>query len=152
MFQLTDVSPEDRADLLALFARSSAKTRYDRFMTFAADAADNHVDILLADPDSLSLTVRSGHRIVAVGSLFFCGPTPAEIALLVEDEFQGRGVGRFLAAGLCDRAAERGLTRLELTLFAANTRMARLFRGLADVRFGPADAGVLTGTLDLIAA
>jgi GNAT superfamily N-acetyltransferase len=152
MYQLSELRPEDRNGLLQMFARCSSKTRYDRFMTFAADAGSEHVDLLLRDQESLSLVLRCGSRVVGVGSLFFRGPSLAEIALLVEDEFQGRGAGRVLATGLCEHAADRGLSRLELTLLAGNTRIVRLFRSIvSDARFTPADAGVVTGNLQLAA-
>lgn|SRR5215470_6523043 len=152
MYQLSALRPEDRDELLEMFARCSARTLYDRFMTFAADAGSEHVDLLLRDQESLSLVLRCGRRVVGVGSLFFCGPRLAEIALLVEDGFQGRGAGRVLATGLCEHAAELGLSRLELTLLAGNTRIVGLFRSIVSgARFGPADAGVVTGDLQLAA-
>ena len=152
MYQVSELRPDDRDELLQMFARCSAKTRYDRFMTLTADIGSEHVDLLLRDRESLSLVLRCGPRVVGVGSLFFCGPGLAEIALLVEDEFQGRGAGRVLAISLCEHATECGLGRLELTLFAGNTRIVRLFRSIvASVRFTPADAGVVTGSLQLAA-
>lgn len=152
MYQVSELRPENRDELLQMFARCSAKTRYDRFMTFAADDGSEHVDLLLRDRESLSLVLRCGPRVIGVGSLFFCGPSLAEIALLVEDEFQGRGAGHVLASSLCKRATECGLSRLELTIFTGNTRIIRLFRSIvASVQFAPADVGVVTGSLQLAA-
>lgn len=152
MYQVSELRPENHDELLRMFARCSAKTRYDRFMTFATDAGREHVDMLLRDRESLSLVLRCGPRVIGVGSLFFCGPGFAEIALIVEDEFQGQGAGRVLASSLCKRAAEFGLSRLELTTLIENTRIIQLFRSIvASVQFAPADGGVVAGSLQLAA-
>jgi GNAT superfamily N-acetyltransferase len=70
--------------------------------------------------------------------------------LLVADEHQGRGVGARLAEHLRAHAASQGIDRLEVTTRAGNTRVVRLFSGLAaDISLSRPDAGVLTMTLRL---
>ncbi|WP_026410855.1 GNAT family N-acetyltransferase [Actinomadura oligospora] len=57
-------------------------------------------------------------------------PGVAEVAFLVEDAWQGRGLGRALAELLAVLGRERGLVELRATALAENTRMRRLLVSL----------------------
>lgn len=57
-------------------------------------------------------------------------PGVAEVAFLVEDAWQGRGLGRALAELLVVLGRERGLVELRATTLAENTRMRRLLVSL----------------------
>src|ERR1700761_4893169 len=57
-------------------------------------------------------------------------PTAAEFAVVVEDGWQGMGLGRQLLVELTDLAARRGVRRLTATVQADNDRMLRLIRRL----------------------
>ncbi len=54
----------------------------------------------------------------------------AEYAALVEDGFQGRGLGSGLTLCLIESAKERGIERLHALVLRENRRMLRLLRGL----------------------
>lgn len=85
---------------------------------------------------------------IGFGSLFFADRGVAEVALLVADEYQGRGFGTMLADHLYGHAAARGVRRLELTVLARNRRIAKLFRRCAPaIEFDRPDGGVLTATI-----
>lgn len=142
----------DRAALLALLDRCSAGSLYERFLTHSPAAGPRHVDSLFADP--WSYTVVIGHpKPIGFGSLFFAGHGVAEIALLVADEHQGRGVGTKLADHLHGHAAARGVRRLELTVLAHNHRITKLFRRCAPtIEFDHPDGGVVTGTIGVTPA
>ena len=149
MYLLADLAARDRADLIAMVGRCSPDSRHSRFLTWSAGAATNHIDTLFQDARSRTVVVRvRGTGIVAVGSLFLYGDGLAEIALLVEDAFQGRGIGRLLVEALRTHADNEGVTSLELTALANNTRLLRLFRG---ARFSPVEAGTVSGTLPVAA-
>lgn len=149
MFMLTDLTARDRAGLLAMVGRCSPRSRHARFLTTSPTAATDHVESLFTDAESRTVVARDhGTGIVAFGSLFLYGNGLAEIALLVEDSFQGRGIGRLLATALHDHAAAEGVSALELTAQTGNTRVLRLFR---TARFSPADAGTVRGLLPIAA-
>ncbi|MEO3827580.1 GNAT family N-acetyltransferase [Actinomadura sp. B10D3] len=57
-------------------------------------------------------------------------PGVAELALLVEDAWQGRGLGRWLAGLLLALARDRGLVEVRATALSENARMRRLLTSL----------------------
>jgi GNAT superfamily N-acetyltransferase len=119
--RLRPLSDVDGPALLELLDRCSAPTLYERFFTGTPDAARRHVRTLLTDPDGYTV-VAERFGMAGFGSLFFDGPDEAEIALLVADGYQGRGIGTALAEHLCRYAAGRGTARLRLTALAGNHR------------------------------
>ena len=80
----------------------------------------------------IAITLRAGReRLVGVARFVReqCGET-AEIALVVADDWQGRGLGRRLMGGLIDAARRRGVHRLVGTTLSENTAMLALARNL----------------------
>jgi GNAT superfamily N-acetyltransferase len=56
-------------------------------------------------------------------------PVAAEPAILVEDSYQGRGLGKRIFLALCQQAREKGLERFECFTHPANHRVLCLIRG-----------------------
>jgi RimJ/RimL family protein N-acetyltransferase len=56
-------------------------------------------------------------------------PTTAEPAVLVEDSYQGRGVGKRILLALCQQARQMGLEAFECFTHLANDRVLRLIKG-----------------------
>ena len=66
----------------------------------------------------------------------------AEIAFLVEDEHQGRGIGTILLESLVQRGAGRGIRRFHAAFLRQNERMPDVFaRAGFEVRWDHGDAG-----------
>jgi GNAT superfamily N-acetyltransferase len=62
-----------------------------------------------------------------------------DVAVVVADEWQGKGLGRLLMARLAHIARLRGITHFHATMFGDNRRALALVRGLsprATFRFG----------------
>ncbi|WP_051341394.1 GNAT family N-acetyltransferase [Pseudonocardia spinosispora] len=149
MFLFTDLTEADRPELSAMVERCSPASRQARFLSCAPQAGPDHVATLFRDPDSHTVVVRGlGTGIIGFGSLFLDGTAPAELALLVEDAYQGQGIGRLLFDALRDHARSAGVTELEMTALTGNTRMIKLFRS---ARFRPTDSGTVTGVLSVAA-
>lgn len=55
-------------------------------------------------------------------------PLTADFAVVVEDAFQGRGLGRRLALVLADAAVERGIRRFSATMLSENRAAHRLMQ------------------------
>ncbi len=122
------------ADAVAeLFARLSPESSARRFHG-PASAAPWLVQAAL-DPDwrergSLVGTYATddGERIVALATYErLRNPAAAEVAFVVADEFQGRGVGTRLLEQLAALAAEAGVERFVADVLAENTPMLRVF-------------------------
>lgn len=56
----------------------------------------------------------------------------AEVAIVVADDEQGRGVGTQLVARLAEQAVARGVRRFRATMLADNLPIHRLFQSLAE--------------------
>jgi len=125
------ITPADADGLLGLHARSSERTRYLRFFgpyprvsdkdLFRFTNVDHH--------DRVALIVLLGDDVIAVGRYErLADRDEAEVAFLVEDAHQGRGLGSVLLEHLAAAAQERGIRRFVAEVLAENRRMISIFR------------------------
>jgi len=118
------VQADDAELLRRLFERLSPESIYRRFFTLFPAPPANVVRHLTAldHSDHEALAVLDAGEIVALASwdrLAHAG-AEAEIAVLVEDAWQHRGLGRTLVRMLTGEAARRGITVLKATVLADN--------------------------------
>jgi GNAT superfamily N-acetyltransferase len=128
------VRPDDEARFRRLWPRLSRDTVYRRFHApihrLPAATVRRLVEV---DHDRREAVVAEvGDEVVAVARYDRSpgDPSTAEFALLVEDAWQGVGLGRQLLLELIRRAAERGIDTLTATVQADNERMLGLIRRL----------------------
>jgi GNAT superfamily N-acetyltransferase len=118
------VEPEDGERVRRLFERLSPQTVYRRFFTlFPTPPLDVLRHLTIVDHlDHESLAVLDGDEIVALAS--WDRPAhdaaEAELAVLVEDAWQHRGLGRALMRMLTAEAARHGITVLNATVLSDN--------------------------------
>jgi GNAT superfamily N-acetyltransferase len=95
--------------------------------------------------DHVALVVVQPHdpdRLVAVGRFVRDAgrPDTAEVAVVVGDPLQHRGIGRLLMTELAALARERGIARFTATMLGTNLPAQRLLTALApDARLTVAD-------------
>ncbi|MFG1807924.1 GNAT family N-acetyltransferase [Streptomyces sp. NPDC049040] len=136
------VGPEDRAAALAMHERCSPGTLALRYHGPVEDA-DGYLGHLLSPRFGRSLAVETASgRLVALGHLLWDGDEN-EVALLVEDGWQRRGVGALLLRKLVELAAEAGRESVYAVTRATNTGMVATMRELGL----PLDYQVEDGTL-----
>jgi acyl-CoA synthetase (NDP forming)/GNAT superfamily N-acetyltransferase len=128
---LRPICPEDADGLNGLMDRSSEQTRYYRFFGPMRQLPPKelyrftHVD----HDNRVAFVVLLGDQIVAVGRYDrYPGTADAEVAFLVEDAHQGRGLGSVLLEHLAAAGRERGIERFVAEVLAQNSRMVRVFR------------------------
>ncbi|WP_443111330.1 GNAT family N-acetyltransferase [Amycolatopsis sp. A1MSW2902] len=128
---LRPVVPSDADGLVALHSRLSDRTRYFRY--FGAypripprdlerfSTVDHH--------DRVAFVALLGDDVVAVGRYerLDHGPS-AEVAFVVDDKHQGRGLGSILLEHLAAAASECGLRRFVAEVLSENAAMVRVFR------------------------
>jgi GNAT superfamily N-acetyltransferase len=122
-------TPSDTEKLRAMFARSSQKTIYRRFHIPYPEVPDWMVALMLeADHhDKESLVAVAEEKIVghAMYARLAYG-TEAEMAIVVEDGWQSKGVGTSLLSDLALRAKRRGIETFTGEVLATNQPMLGL--------------------------
>ena len=128
---LRPIRPGDGEALIAFHAALSTRTRYLRYFSAYPRIPDRdlvrftHVDQV----DRVALLVLLGDRIIAVGRYERTpGADEAEVAFVVADDHQGRGIGSVLLEHLAAAGRERGVKRFVAVVLAENAAMMRVFR------------------------
>ncbi len=122
--------------------RCSARTLSMRYHGPVGDA-DRYLNHLLSPRYGRTLAVQTASgRIVGLGHLLWDGDE-TEVALLVEDAWQRRGIGAELLGRLVAMAAETGCESVYAVTQASNTGMVAAMRGLGL----PLDYQIEEGTL-----
>lgn len=125
------ITPADAEGLLGLHARSSERTRYLRFFGPYPRISDKDlVRFTNVDHrDRVALIVLLGEDLIAVGRYErLPDRDEAEVAFLVEDAHQGRGLGSVLLEHLAAAAQERGIIRFAAEVLSENRKMISVFR------------------------
>jgi RimJ/RimL family protein N-acetyltransferase len=150
------IRPDDKALLAAGMEHLSEHSAYQRFLVpkrsltaselrylTEVDFRD-HVAFVAVRPEEPDVLVGVG-RWVRLAS----DPEVAEIAFVVGDDLQHRGLGTALAEALADSARERGVRRFVATMLPDNLAAHRLFARVAQERQVKQDGTLheLRGTL-----
>lgn len=143
---LRPIRPEDEPELVALYGRLSRETAYQRFFTIMARLPPDWARILShVDYDRQMAIVALGPAGELIGvARYACaeGDAEAEIALVVQDQWQGRGLGTILLGELLDYAEGRGIRRFRADVLSENRRMLHLLARALEVRERRSEAGV----------
>ncbi len=138
--------PADLAAAREMHDRCSTRTLALRYHGPVGDA-DRYLAHLLSPRFGRTLAVETASgRLVALGHLLWDGDE-TEVALLVEDAWQQRGIGAELLRRLVTMAAETGCDSVYAITQASNTGMVAAMRGLGL----PLDYQIEEGTLVITA-
>ena len=144
---LRPVYPGDQQELMRgeLF---SARTRYQRFLgpgqvTAALARYLTEVDYV----DHFAWVALDGADVLVGGVTYVrsaSDPALADISLMINDEFQGRGLGTLLIGAVAIAARRNGISRFCADVLAENAP-ARAILNHAGITWEPAEAGVKHG-------
>jgi GNAT superfamily N-acetyltransferase len=135
------IRPGDKALLAAGMEHLSARSAYQRFLVPKSEltAAElryltevdfvDHVAFVAVRPAEPDVLVGVGRWIRSTDD-----PAVAEIAFVVADDLQRRGLGTALAEALAEAARERGVRRFVATMLPDNMAAHRLFALVAQER------------------
>ncbi len=148
---LRPILPGDADALVAFYSRVSARSKYYRFFAAYPELSDSDVQrfTTVDHHRRVAFVVTVGPRIIAVGrydSLDGAQADVAEVAFLVEDAHQGRGLGQLLLEHLAQAGRERGIRSFVADVLPNNTRMIQNFRA-AGYRL---DGGYEDGVMHLV--
>jgi acetyltransferase len=146
--RIRPIRPDDAAALTALYGRLSPERAYQRFFTVMRRLPPDWARILASvDHDRNEAIVAAGPDGELVGVARYSSGAEAdaaEIALVVQDAWQGRGLGGSLLAPLLAHAEGRGITCFRAYVLADNHRMLRLIHDLGVVSDRSLDQGVVS--------
>ena len=128
--------PEDRDGLEKMFRACSSETLYTRFLSPGLGVPLRFMDRLIAhDPPQTSTLLGiagSGGNEKVVALLNFIETVPgesAEVAIVIQDLYQNRGLGGQLSRCIAEQATKRGVKRITADIDAGNRRVFRLIKG-----------------------
>jgi acyl-CoA synthetase (NDP forming)/GNAT superfamily N-acetyltransferase len=128
---LRPIRPEDADRLRAFHGRLSQETVYNRFFAYRPALSDADVArFTQVDHDDRAALVATLHDDI-IGVVRYDrlpGGNDGEVAFVVEDLHQGRGLGPVLLEHLAAAARERGLERFVADVLPTNRPMLSVFR------------------------
>ena len=125
------ITPDDADRLTDLHSRLSEKTIYYRFFSPHPRLSPREIQrfTTVDHDDRVALVAVLDDRFVGVARYDRTpGTSEAEVAFVVADEHQGRGVGTLLLEHLAAAARERGITRFVAETLPDNRPMQSVFR------------------------
>ncbi|TDC79479.1 GNAT family N-acetyltransferase, partial [Streptomyces hainanensis] len=158
--RLRPITPADADRLVAFYERVSDESKYYRFFAPYPRLSDRDVHRFTHHDyvDRVGLAATVGGEFLAVvrydridedGRAATEPADRAEVAFLVQDAHQGRGLASVLLEHLAAVARERDIRRFEAELLPANTRMAKVFTDAGYSQRRSFADGSLHLTLDL---
>ena len=126
---LRPIRPADADRLVAFYERVSPESKYLRFFAPYPRLTDRDVRRFTEVDyvDRVAFIVTLGENMIAVGRYDRIEDDHAEVAFLIEDAHQGRGIAQLLLEHLTQAARERGITRFVAEVLPENRRMAKVF-------------------------
>jgi GNAT superfamily N-acetyltransferase len=133
---IRQVCPDDKEDLLHGLHRLTPESRYLRFFSPTTELSTRELRYLTeVDHHShealVAIDPSTGE---GIGEARFVrsrtDPAEAELAVVVLDDWQGRGLGTVLLDAIVARAREEGIDHFTASVLARNSTMLDLFRRL----------------------
>ena len=155
LLRFRPIRTDDAAAMTVFHESLSPRSVYRRFFSAHPHLSDGeverftHVDYV----DRMAFVAVEGDRIVAVGRYErLPGTDEAEVAFVVTDEYQRRGIGARLLVHLADAARVRGITRFHAQTLAENRDMLGVFLASGYPVATASDGGTITVRFPIVPA
>ncbi|MDR7254517.1 acyl-CoA synthetase (NDP forming)/RimJ/RimL family protein N-acetyltransferase [Nocardioides sp. BE266] len=124
------MQPEDRALLVEFYSRVSDESKYYRFFSPMPELSERDLDRFtrVDHRDRVAMILLVAGQMIAVGRYDTIRPGYAEVAFLVEDKHQGRGIGQLLLEHLAQAGRERGIEEFVAEILPDNQAMIHTFK------------------------
>jgi GNAT superfamily N-acetyltransferase len=120
-------APNDIEPIKAMFVRCSPQSRLRRFFRPVPAAPLGYLEEVLADYNNkYALVIRWNGETIGLAELHVTGPASGDLALIVEDSCQRRGVGTAAIEFIVCRAREIGLRSLTADVQLENSHVVRV--------------------------
>jgi RimJ/RimL family protein N-acetyltransferase len=144
------IRAEDAPRLIETYDRLSRHTAYQRFFTVLRRLPPDWARILAEVDYQRRLALVAEHETPHGVELIGVGrweptetPDTVEVAFVVEDGWQGKGLGTILVSELLAAATRRGIRRFQAYVLADNRRMLELLTRLVAVHSRTVESGVV---------
>jgi acyl-CoA synthetase (NDP forming)/RimJ/RimL family protein N-acetyltransferase len=124
------IQPEDRELLVEFYSRVSDQSKYYRFFSPMPELSERDLDRFtqVDHRDRVAMILLVAGQMIAVGRYDMIRPGYAEVAFLVEDAHQGRGIGQLLLEHLAQAGRERGIDEFVAEVLPDNQAMIHTFK------------------------
>ncbi len=152
---LRPISGEDEDLLVEFYDQVSAESKYLRFFAPMPRLSERDVERFthVDHRDRVAFVLTVANKIIAVGRFDRIPPhkgregeqrvNEAEVAFLVQDAHQGRGIAQLLLEHLAQAGRERGVERFTAEVLPENQRMIQIFREAGYQVAGGFEEGVM---------
>ncbi|MFI1800987.1 GNAT family N-acetyltransferase [Streptomyces sp. NPDC020379] len=158
--QIRPITPDDAQRLVSFYEQVSDESKYYRFFAPYPRLSDRDVHRFTHHDyvDRVGLAATVGGEFIATVRYDRIGPRglpssgpadEAEVAFLVQDAHQGRGVASALLEHLAAVARERSIRRFAAEVLPANTKMIKVFTDAGYTQKRSFEDGVVRLELDL---
>jgi RimJ/RimL family protein N-acetyltransferase len=135
---LRRIAPADKDGLVAGLGRLSERSVYQRFLSPKPRLTSSELAYLtevdFQDHYALVAVLAAAPSVIVGVGRWVRGQEArgdAEIAIVIADDLQGRGVGTALGGALAEAAIARGVERFTASMLPSNTAAHRLFAKLS---------------------
>lgn len=135
LIQLRPIHPLDGMQAESFRGKLSAESVYDRFLGYIPKISEQLVDRLTNIDYSKEMAIvaevhlkEEEKEVIAVGRIASDGSTEADFAIIIADNWQGRGLGTTLTAYLIDVAREMDFEKIYATVFTRNKEMLEILK------------------------
>jgi RimJ/RimL family protein N-acetyltransferase len=129
--------PDDRDRIRTAFSKLERQTIYTRWFSHKKELSEFEL-VEITEPDVETMValvatlLEDGEEVVIAGSRYMVyegvhGIRAAEIAFIVEEEFQGHGLASRLLAELAHIARTKAIVRFEADVLPKNKAMLKVF-------------------------
>ena len=153
--------PDDRDRIVAAFNKLEPGTIYTRFFSYRKEIPASTLDRIAAIDfvhlAGLVATLGAGAEETIIGNATYVAiPAPdgakvAEVAFVVEEDYQGQGLASKMLAALTGLARRHGIVRFEAEVLAANSPMLAVFQRCGLPMRRHSEHGVVHVEMDLVA-
>jgi GNAT superfamily N-acetyltransferase len=138
VIEIRATKPEDRDEMMKAIGRTSNESLYRRFFSPKRAFSEKEVNYLLEidfvkHVALVAVLEETSRPIIAGGRYIVYQPGCAELAFVVEDAYQGKGIGSLLMRHLIAIARKAELDELHAEVLPSNESMLKVFErtGLA---------------------
>lgn len=146
------ICPSDAPAVVALHGRLSSESVRLRYFGAHPRLAPDEIARLVEQggPEHLALVAERGGQLIGVAQYDrIPGSDVAEVAFVVDDTFQGLGVGTLLLEYLASEGRRFGFKRFAADTLFENQQMAQVFRAAGFIQRSRLEAGVVRVVMDI---